>query len=69
MALVDDEADRAGAVSLGRVGHGFARATHVATAVFDPAAFDRPISSSHCFFLPVFSVVFHPYRNLAVVSV
>ena len=44
MALVDLETDQAGAVAVGRVGHGLARAAEVAAAILDVLAFNAPVS-------------------------
>ena len=45
MTLVDLEADQAGAVAVGRIGHRLARAAEIAAAIFDVLAFDQPIAS------------------------
>src|ERR1700751_11490 len=47
MPLIDLERDQPGAVAVGRVGHRFARAAMVTTAILDVPAFDLPILTRH----------------------
>jgi len=55
--LIDLEGDCTGAVSLGRGRHGLAGTTHVATAVFDVASFDGPVSACHDILLGINGLV------------
>src|SRR5262249_28368839 len=50
MTPVDLEGDRTGAGAVGWVGHRFARAAVIATAIFDVSALDLPILARHHLF-------------------
>src|SRR5215467_5684490 len=70
-AVIDLECNEAGTVTIGRIGHRFARTTIIAAAIFDVPAVDLPVFARH-FPPPLFALpvgLSSCYPNFRVVSV